>query len=112
MHVFSRDANLAEAERLPPGSAARRRETTVAEREHRLLDRYFGRSVGGSRLATPPEVAARLAETADPSQEFLSRAGRHLITAVPEGGLRLALLALTAALLATDRWLGRRRRPS
>lgn len=112
VHVFSRDANLADGRRLPEGSAERRRELTAAEREHRLLERFFSRSVGGSTLATPPEVAALLAAEADPQQAFVSRAGRHLITWATEGELRFALLGLAVLLLAADRRLGHRRTPS
>ncbi len=111
MHLFSRDANLAEALQLPEGTPERRRKMTVAEREHRLLESFFGRTVAASRLATPPEVAALLAAEADPGMEFVSRAGSHLVTALPETGLRLGLLGIAGALLITDRRLGRRQPP-
>ena len=84
---------------------------TTAWRQNLILETVFGRTLERSSFAWGPRLRTEVERTQDTETFFVSRVGAHLITRVSESRLRLALLALFAALVACDILLARRSRP-
>ncbi len=104
VHLWSRDCNAADARAaIDPAVAATA--WTVAARENRIVESYFGRSLEGSHLAWDAPRRAGVEAREQPDAPFESRVGSHLVTVLSEGQLRAALVAALLALLAAERWL-------
>jgi hypothetical protein len=110
VHLFARDANLAEALKLPEGAPGRDRRMTIALREERLLETVFGATLRQSRFRLTTDARAKLVAEADPDARFDSRVARHLVTSISELHLRLLLGCLIALGAAVDFWIGARSR--
>lgn len=110
VHLFARDANLAEALKLPEGAPGRARRMTIALREERLLETVFGATLKQSRFRLTTDTRAKLVAEADPDAPFDSRVARHLVTSISELRLRVLLGCLIVLGLAVDFWIGRRSR--
>jgi hypothetical protein len=108
VHIFSRDFHRRHLAAAAPGSAAAQEHATMAFRQQLLLERVFGATVARSSYRLDPYERQRLKGLDDPELPFASKTASHLITAVSERGLRLALLAAAAALLALDAVVRRR----
>jgi len=108
VHLFSRDAHLRDLKSAPPGSAAAREHATIAFREQQLLERAFAGTLARSRFNLDPQLRQQLEQLHDPEQPFVSASAAHLITAIGEPTLRIALLAAAALLLALDAAVRRR----
>lgn len=110
VHLFRRDRYLETAERhradgdLPWA----RRDWTVAWRENRILEDYFGHTLHHSGRALPEAERRRLAEEQRADRAYESRVSEGLITAVSERQLVAGWLAALAALFAIHRAAGRR----
>jgi hypothetical protein len=108
VHIFNRDRNMGEARRLPEGSDEFRRRLTVAHREEEILEAFFADTIGKSIHVLQPKLRRWLRQHHDADMAFSSKAGQHLITAISEPRLRLALLIAVSVMLAVDFWLGAR----
>jgi len=102
VHIFSRDYHRRHLAAAAPGSTAAQEHATMAFRQQLLLERVFGATLARSSHRLDPYERQRLKGLDDPRRPFASKTASHLITAVSEPGLRLALLAAAAALLALD----------
>lgn len=109
VHIFSRDSNAWRAQESPPGSNERRQRSTVAYREHLLLEAVFPTTLARSVHRWDRETALERRKFHDPDSTFRSRAGSHLITWISEPALRAALLLVALVLVAVDVALGSRR---
>jgi hypothetical protein len=71
----------------------RRELATVAWRENRILERLFPTTLAASVYPLPPRRRSELEALSDPTADYTSPVGVHLITAVSERWLRGALIA-------------------
>jgi len=110
VHLFVRDRSLGLAEeRRADGNLERaRRDWTVAWRENRILEDYFGHTLRHSGRALPEAQRRLLAEQQLADHPFESRVSESLITAVGEGQLVAGWFVALAALFAIHRAAGRR----
>ena len=110
VHLFVRDRSLELAEeRRADGNLRRaRRDWTVAWRENRILEDYFGHTLRHSGRALPEAQRRLLAEQQLAAYPFESRVSENLITAVGEGQLVAGWFVALAALFAIHRAAGRR----
>jgi hypothetical protein len=107
VHIFSRDRNLALRNRQQPGSHELRRHATVALRENQILELAFADTLRASSYRLSPATTAEIQRQHLPDTFVVSKAGAHLITWMPEGCLRAALLLVVFMLMAVDMYLGR-----
>jgi hypothetical protein len=99
VHLFRRDRYRFLANRTSADDLLERRKlTTVAVREERLVRAYFGRALSASGLAFTPAGFERLVADELPELEYESTVSRALVTEVRErellGFLGLGLVAL------------------
>ncbi len=110
VHLFRRDRYLETAERHRAAGdlAWARRDWTVAWRENRILEDYFGHTLHHSGRALPEAERRRLAEEQRADRSYESRVSEGLITAVSERQLVAGWLGALAALFTIHRAAGRR----
>jgi len=102
VHLFSRDRNLAKARERGFNGGTAFDQLTTSWHENRILENFFGRSLGQSSYSWPPELRQQLDLQRDPDSIFRSAVGSHLICFSSEKTLRLVLLALMAICVITD----------
>jgi hypothetical protein len=105
VHLFSRNRNVGRAREAGFESRRARPYMTIAWRENRLLEEYFGTSLSDSSYSWPDRLRRRIEAGHDTASDFESAAGSHLITFASEGGIRTALLIVIALLVVADRAL-------
>jgi hypothetical protein len=103
VHIYSRDLHIADRRDHPEGSRARRRHSTVARREHQILERFFPKTFAASPFGLAPGKLKELERDLLPDYYFNSKAGIHLITRISENALRQLLLIPALTLLVLDR---------
>jgi VanZ family protein len=114
VHLYSRDKHL-RLTRDPSVGAEQGWHATVAWRENRILEKYFGRTLASSSRTLSAEDARYLDATRVPWErvpeaERESWVSRTLVTEVGEGEIMAALALVLAALLALARGAARRER--
>jgi hypothetical protein len=110
IHIFGRDFHLRQARRDTTEQYTQREHLTIAYREHLILNKFFPTTLGASAFVLPPSTVAHLEMEQNPEQEFISKAGSHLITRFSEVALRSILLSLVVFLVIIDVVLGIRER--
>jgi len=110
VHLFSRDHHRRRLAAATPGSAEAQEHATMSFRQQLLLERVFGATLARSASRLDPSERQQLEALDNPELPFASKTASHLITAVGERTLRIALLATAAALLALDAVVRRRSR--
>lgn len=108
VHLFSREYHRRQLAAAARGSAAAQEHATMAFRQQLLLERVFGATLARSSYRLDPHERQRLKGLDDPRRPFASKTASHLITAISERSLRIALLAGAAVLLALDALVRRR----
>lgn len=104
VHISSRKHHLSDRRDHPEGSRQHGVHSTVALREHQILENFFRRTHQASSFVLPETKVEELERDHLTDYYFISKAGQHLITGISEGTLRLALL-LPAFLLAVGSML-------
>jgi VanZ family protein len=111
VHLFRRDKYDAE------GTAAtdenvRREARFIAYKENRILEKYFGRTLGESGYTWPEEKHLALAEAVDASREYESPVSKGLLPRLDETTIWLSAAAILALLVAANVLLRRKRSPT
>jgi hypothetical protein len=112
VHLFRRDRYLVTAEWHPEDVRWYRADLTVALREHRILTRYFPRSLAAVGGGLAPAEEERLERLELREKRYESRVAEGVVTRVSERGVAMALAALLCALVLFERAAVRRRAPS
>ena len=102
VHLFSRDANLRDAQAATDPEALAEH-ATRAWRENQILEMFFPRTLSASSSVLPEATRRWLEVRVDPERYTVSRAGSHLITRVSELVL-VGVLAVVAAVCGGVAW--------
>jgi hypothetical protein len=106
VHISNRTHHLSDRRDHPEGSRDRRVHSTVALREHQILENFFGRTYRGtSSFDLRHRRVEELKREALDDFYFVSKAGQHLITSVTEKTLRWAFLTPAMLLFACSMFL-------
>ena len=108
VHLFRRDQNAERAWAMRGDPEALRGHATVAWRENRLLELYFGNTLRLSGCVLPERASRLLDEHHDPARPYTSPVSASLITRLTERQVREAFLAGVLALFLAERWAARR----
>lgn len=108
VRIYRRNAHLrqARASRSPREAQAH---ATIALREERILQRYFGRALEASGLNLQPATLQRLAAAEDPTEFYVSPVSHNLIVRVSEKQVHLFMLCSMVLTVALTRRYGKRR---
>ena len=113
VHLFRRDRYaLYAANQRGQDEAEYRKLATVAVRENRILERYFGRTLAASRYVLDPERRAALEEADLVERPYESTVSQGLVTRVGERGMLGLFAAALLATLGSLRWLSSLRPPA
>jgi hypothetical protein len=106
VHIFSRDHHLGKRNELAEGSTDFRFHTTVALRQHQILETFFTRTLKNSAQDLSAPTIEVLRRQQDSDMLWASWTSRHLITWISEPVLRVLMIALIVVLIALDVILG------
>jgi hypothetical protein len=106
-HLSSRNANLERA-RNATDEKLRRRHTTNAYWENRILKDHFGGLPGASGFGWPATIEAEIEAARDADRVFESRVSGHLITTFDRQQALWFFLGAVVGLLSLDRFIGKR----
>jgi hypothetical protein len=110
VHVQSVGWHLRKREEYPEGSEKFIIQSTIALRQHQILETYFTHTIENSVHRLSAERLEELRELQLPNYLWESRTSRHLITWISERTLRKMLLGLIVALIVLDASFGVRLR--
>ncbi|MBP7829855.1 MAG: VanZ family protein [Kiritimatiellae bacterium] len=102
VHLYCRDKNLERAWEMRGDTEALRGHATIAWRENRLLELYFGNTLRLSRYSFTARESWLAREYHDPARPFSSPVSATLITRLTEGQVRGLFMAGMLGLLLIE----------